>query len=113
MADPFRIFAQTLGTYPPGQALDELSRIHRENGIELIVIGWPLTLEGQEGEVTGSSTSFGLGYRFRLSRLVGLGAGLHYHSFSMKEETIDNTKEDVSDKVTNFMPVLELTIITR
>lgn len=68
---------------------------------------------GQEGEITGSSTSFGLGYRFRLSRIVGLGAGLHYHSFSMKDETIDDTKTDVTDKVTNFMPVLELTIITR
>lgn len=68
---------------------------------------------GEEGEITGSSTSFGLGYRFKLSRLVGLGAGLHYQSFAMKAEVIDDAKEDVTDKVTNFMPMLELTIITR
>ena len=52
MADPFRMFAQTIGTYSPRAALAELIRIHQESGIELIVMGWPLTLDDEENEVT-------------------------------------------------------------
>ncbi len=52
MADPFRMFAQTIGTYSPDLALIELLRINRESGIELIVMGWPLNLDGEENAVT-------------------------------------------------------------
>lgn len=52
MADPFRMFAQTIGTFTPKTALIELTRIHQESGIELIVIGWPLTLDDEENKVT-------------------------------------------------------------
>ena len=52
MADPFCMFAQTIGTYAPKQALREIIRIHEETGIEVVVIGWPLTLDDGENEVT-------------------------------------------------------------
>ena len=52
MADPFRMFAQTIGTYSPKDALVELMKIHQDSGIERIVIGWPLTLDDRENEVT-------------------------------------------------------------
>ena len=52
MADPFRMFAQTIGTYSPDLALVELVRIYNESGIELIVMGWPLNLDGGENAVT-------------------------------------------------------------
>ena len=52
MADPFRMFAQTIGTYTPKLALVELKQIHRDSGIELVVIGWPLTLDDEENKVT-------------------------------------------------------------
>lgn len=52
MADPFRMFAQTIGTYSPNVALAELINIHQESGVELVVIGWPLTLDDGENEVT-------------------------------------------------------------
>lgn len=52
MADPLRMFAQPIGTFPPPEAIKELKRIHADSGIELIIIGWPLTLDGGENEVT-------------------------------------------------------------
>ena len=52
MADPLRLFAQPIGTYSPSRAIDELRSIHNNEGISQIVIGWPLTLEGDEAKAT-------------------------------------------------------------
>jgi len=46
LADPLHLFAQPHGTFRPDEAVDELKRIHAEDGIETVVVGWPLTLEG-------------------------------------------------------------------
>lgn len=67
----------------------------------------------EDAEISGSSIDLGIGYRFRISRLWGLGASLHYHTLSMKEEIIDDNKDDISDSVKNIMPMLELTLITK
>lgn len=52
LADPLRMFARPHGTFSPPVAVEELKRIHAEEGIETIVVGWPLTLEGEEGIAT-------------------------------------------------------------
>jgi len=52
LADPLRTFAQPHGTFTQQKAVDELKRLHAEQGIETIVIGWPLTLDGDEGIAT-------------------------------------------------------------
>ncbi len=67
----------------------------------------------QSRDIAGMSYGAGLGYRFRLSRLVGLGAGIHYHSLSVDEEKIGSTENDVSDKVSHLMPMIELSFITK
>ncbi len=64
-------------------------------------------------DISGSSYGAGLGYRFRLSRLVGLGASLNYHTLSIGEEKIGSTENSSSDGVKNIMPMLELSIKTR
>lgn len=64
-------------------------------------------------EISGNSTSFGGGYRFKVSRMIGLGAGLHYHSLNIKESKVGSTENNVSDKKTSLMPMLELTIMTK
>jgi len=51
-ADPLQMFAQVHGTYPPEAALDELERMEAEDGIETLVVGWPLTEGGEEGDAT-------------------------------------------------------------
>jgi putative Holliday junction resolvase len=52
VADPLRLFAQPRDTYTPDEALDVLREIRDEEGIEMIVVGWPLTEEGTAEEAT-------------------------------------------------------------
>ena len=52
MADPLRLFAQAVGTFSPGEVLDRIRSVEKGEGVELIVIGWPLTLEGEAAEAT-------------------------------------------------------------
>ena len=52
VADPLRLFAQPQGTYPPEQAVRVLRRLHETDGIEAVVVGWPLTPDGEEGAAT-------------------------------------------------------------
>jgi outer membrane protein assembly factor BamA len=68
---------------------------------------------GSSREISGSGLGLGFGYRFRISRNVGLGASLHYHSLSISEEKINSTENNVSDTVSNIMPMLELSLLTR
>lgn len=68
---------------------------------------------GTSRDISGHSMGVGVGYRFRLSRHVGFGAALHYHMLNIKEEKVNSTENNVSDKVNNLMPMLELTILTR
>lgn len=64
-------------------------------------------------EISGWSMGAGLGYRFRLSKAVGFGAAIHYHSYNIKESKTGSTENNVSNKVSNVMPMLELSILTR
>lgn len=52
MSDPLKLFAIPVGTYSPNETLDIVRRIRKEEGIEEIVIGWPLTLDGEESKAT-------------------------------------------------------------
>ncbi len=49
LADPLRLFARPHGTFAPGAALDELARMAREDGVGVVVVGWPLLDDGTEG----------------------------------------------------------------
>lgn len=68
---------------------------------------------GVSQKITGSAYGAGLGYRYRLSKSMGLGASINYHNLSISEKKISNTSTDVSDKVSGIMPMLEFSIITR
>ena len=57
-SDPLRLFAQVEGTYAPDEALDILSALKSEEGIDVVVVGWPLTEEGEEGEATEMVEAF-------------------------------------------------------
>ena len=58
VADPLRLFAQTRGTYPPGEALEALREMSDEEGIDTIVVGWPLTEEGTAEDATDMVESY-------------------------------------------------------
>ena len=54
ISDPLRLFATPVGTYSPTEALAIIKQKHEEIGLERIVIGWPLTLDGKEESATQS-----------------------------------------------------------
>lgn len=57
-SDPLRLFAQVEGTYSPEQALSALQLLAEEDGIDVVVVGWPLTEAGEEGEATEMVDAF-------------------------------------------------------
>jgi putative Holliday junction resolvase len=50
VADPLQLFAQPHGTFSPDEALDALRSLDKEEGIDTVVVGWPLTEDGEEGD---------------------------------------------------------------
>ena len=58
LSDPLRLFAQPHDTYAPNEALDALQAIEEDEGIDAIVVGWPLTEDGEEGEAIEMVQSF-------------------------------------------------------
>jgi putative Holliday junction resolvase len=50
ISDPLAFFARPLGAFEPSAALDELTRLHAHEGIERLVVGWPLLPDGSFGE---------------------------------------------------------------
>lgn len=50
--DPLRLFTRPLGTYNEDGALDALEKLRERDGIEQIIVGWPLNQEGEEGKST-------------------------------------------------------------
>ena len=58
VADPLHLFAQTRGTYPPEEALEALREMSDEEGIDTIVVGWPLTEEGTAEDATDMVESY-------------------------------------------------------
>ena len=52
LADPLRHFAQPCGTFSQGEAVKFLVALHGREGLETVVMGWPLLESGQEGAAT-------------------------------------------------------------
>ena len=58
VADPLRMFARPVGTFAPPVALAELAEMHEREGIETVVVGWPLDENGEEGEAVARTKPF-------------------------------------------------------
>lgn len=52
VSDPLQLFAQPHGTVTPDATIVELERLHAADGIETIVVGWPVLPNGDEGAMT-------------------------------------------------------------
>ena len=51
-SDPLCMFAQPLGTYSPSDAIAVIRAIDASDGIDVILIGWPLDADGNENVST-------------------------------------------------------------
>ncbi len=58
VSDPLQLFARPHGTYSPDDALDELARLDEGDGVDAVVVGWPLTEDGGEDEATEMVRAF-------------------------------------------------------
>lgn len=52
VSDPLRMFARPVGAFSQREAVERIQEIHGDDGVAVIVVGWPLTLEGEEGDAT-------------------------------------------------------------
>jgi len=52
LADPLRIFAQPYGAFSQEEAVRRLYMLHEREGLEVVVVGWPLLESGAEGRAT-------------------------------------------------------------
>ena len=52
LADPLRLFAQPYGTSSQDEAVARLRTLHAQQGLAVVVVGWPLTEAGEEGAAT-------------------------------------------------------------
>ncbi len=59
-------------------------------------------------KISGSSYGAGIGYRFRISRFIGIGASVYYQTTSVDEAKVGSTSNNVSDSVSHVMPMIEL-----
>ena len=71
LADPLRLIAQPFGTYSPDDLLKVLIQLKKDEGIETVVVGWPLTQEGEEGPATEKVQMF-------INRMVKVLAGVSF-----------------------------------
>lgn len=58
IADPLRLFATPYGTFTRKEAISRLVDVRDREGLERIVLGWPLRLDGTEGETVSLVRKF-------------------------------------------------------
>jgi len=65
LSDPLRLFSQPLGAFEPTAALQKLEELDATDGVECLVVGWPVLPDGSEGEAVKKVRSY-------IKRLRGL-----------------------------------------
>lgn len=85
VSDPLRLFAHPRGTFSPREALAELQRINATDGIELIVLGWPLAPDGEEGPAVERVRAYEREIRLALPAVTIMRWDERYTSAEAKE----------------------------
>lgn len=62
----------------------------------------------EEADVSGTSLMGSLGYHYELTRSIGIGGSLNYHSATLTERKVDSTANEVSETFTSIVPMLEI-----
>ena len=52
------IFASPVGTFDQAALLDRIAQICTQSTVKTVVVGWPMTMRGHEGEATRRSERF-------------------------------------------------------
>jgi putative Holliday junction resolvase len=57
-SDPLRLFATPIGTFDQNGVLDRISDLRKTSLVTTLVVGWPLNMDGREGEATARADAF-------------------------------------------------------
>ena len=57
-SDPMGVFASPVGTFDLNSLLDRIETIQGQSTLRTVVVGWPVTMKGAEGEATRRSERF-------------------------------------------------------
>lgn len=88
-SDPLQLFAQPDGTYAEDEAIARLDVLHREGGIQTIVVGWPLEVNGEEGPSTRFVEPFLNRIRKRYPRVNVVKWDERYSSTRARQALVD------------------------
>ncbi|GMQ82764.1 MAG: Holliday junction resolvase RuvX [Rhodothermia bacterium] len=58
IADPLKLFAQVFGTFDPDTALEKLSEMNEKEGVNCIVVGWPVRPDNSAGTAVQNVSEF-------------------------------------------------------
>ena len=58
ISDPLGMFSIPVGTYTPNLAIEKIRDIKATEGIKKLIVGWPVTLSGEEKEATKGVQQF-------------------------------------------------------
>lgn len=56
--DLLQTIATPVGTFPPEEVIPEIKKITAQARVDKFIVGWPLTLSGDEGSATDMVNSF-------------------------------------------------------
>jgi putative Holliday junction resolvase len=56
--DLLKTIATPVGTFAPDEVITEINKIVHQASVEKFVVGWPLSLQGEEGSATQMVTDF-------------------------------------------------------
>ena len=90
LADPLRIFAQPDGAFSPRDAIERRERLSEADGIDRIIIGWPLTEDGAEGAAVAFVRSFEKRLRRSLADVEIIRWDERYSSVTAKQAIIQS-----------------------
>lgn len=85
IADPLNIFAQVLGTFDPDVALEKLSELNENEGLNCIIVGWPVLPDNSQGSAVQRVSEFVRRIHVRLPRVKVVQWNEEYTSEVAKE----------------------------
>ncbi len=68
------------------------------------------TKQGATEDIDGSSLMGAIGVQMKATKMIYFGISMNYHSISISESTVGNTKSEVSHSYSSLYPAIELSI---
>src|SRR5690606_12602659 len=64
-------------------------------------------LNGETATITGTGSIGSLGYHYKVTKALGIGASISYHSVVITSRKVDDTDSEVTETYNSIVPMLE------